>query len=84
MKRELLARYIKKLPKDFNLPNVMFTTYFAYFKENVAFKRITFKPRTQGKNSINIKSITRIGFKALFDFIKLRRDIERDSYLYER
>ena len=33
MKKELLAKYIAKLPKDFNLPNVMLTVYFDYFRE---------------------------------------------------
>ena len=34
MKRELVEKYIRKLPETFNLPNVMLTTYFAYFNEN--------------------------------------------------
>ncbi len=33
MKSELVARYIGKLPADFNIPNIMFTTYFVYYKE---------------------------------------------------
>ena len=75
MKTELVKKYIHKLPEDFNLPNVMFTTYFAYFKENLAFKKISFKPREKGKNSINMKRIIGIGFKAIGDFIKLRKHI---------
>lgn len=76
MKTSVVEKYIKKLPPDFNLPNIMFTTYFVYFKEKVKFIDITFKPRQGGTNSINIKKIFKIGWKALFDFIKLRREIE--------
>lgn len=77
MRAELVKRYIDKLPKDFNLPNIMFTTYFVYFKEKVVFKEITFKPRQGGTNSINMKKIIRIGWKALGDFVKLRMDINK-------
>lgn len=72
MKRELVSKYIDKMPKDFNLPNVMLTTYFAYFNENIRFIDISFKPRQGGKNSINIKKIVKIGWKALGDFYQLK------------
>lgn len=80
MKRELVKKYIKKMPKDFNLPNVMLTTYFAYFEEKVKFIEITFKPRQAGTNSINIKKIVKIGWKALKDFRMLRKDIDVHEY----
>lgn len=76
MKRELVEKYIKKMPEDFNLPNVMLTTYFAYFKEKVKFVEITFKPRQAGTNSINIKKIIKIGWKALGDFRYLKKHIQ--------
>lgn len=75
MKAELVAKYLKKMPKDFNLPNVMLTTYFSYFKEKVKFVDITFKPRQGGTNSINIKKIIKIGWKALGDFRMLKKHI---------
>lgn len=75
MKKELVEKYIGKLPKDFNLPNVMFTTYFAYFNEKIKFIEITFKPRQGGTNSINIKRIIKIGWKALGDFSMLKKNI---------
>lgn len=76
MNRELLEKYISKMPKDFNLPNVMFTTYFIYFHEKIQFIDITFKPRQGGVNSINIKKIIKIGWKALKDFRMLKRHID--------
>ncbi|MBQ6773771.1 MAG: glycosyltransferase family 2 protein, partial [Synergistaceae bacterium] len=79
MKASLLRKYIDKLPHDFNIPNVMLTTYFAYFHENIAFKNITFRPRQGGKNSINIKKIITIGLKAVRDFMKLRRELANEK-----
>ena len=76
MEQELVAKYIDKMPSDFNLPNVMLTTYFSYFKENILFKEVTFKPRQGGVNSINIKKIIRIGWKAIGDFLYLRKHID--------
>lgn len=83
IKRELLERYIDKMPKNFNLPNVMLTTYFAYFHEKVTFLPITFKPRQGGSNSINIQKIVKIGWQALGDFRMLKKQInygETQSY----
>lgn len=75
MKSEIVEKYINKLPKDFNIPNIMFTTYFLYFKEKVAFLPITFKPREKGTNTINIKKIIKIGWKAVGDFYHLKKNI---------
>lgn len=51
----------------------MMTTYFAYYKEKIAFKEISFKPRQGGINSINIPKIIKIGWKALGDFKILKK-----------
>ncbi len=75
MKAQTVAKYIDKLPKDYNLPNIMMTTYFAYYKEPIAFKTITFKPRHAGVNSINIPRIVKIGWEALGDFYTLRKNM---------
>lgn len=77
MKTSLLEKYISRLPEDFNIPNIMFTTYFVYFHEKVKFIEITFKPRQGGENSINVKKIIKIGWKAIGDFWKLRKDINK-------
>ncbi len=76
MKAELVEKYLKKLPKDYGLPNVMLTTYFVYFKENIKFRNITFQPRQGGVNSINMKRIIRIGWKSLHDFHLLKKELE--------
>ena len=75
MKRELLAKYLDRIPEDYNLPNVMLTVYFTYYHEKVTFRRVTFRPRQGGVNSINIRKIVGIGRKALKDFAMFRRDM---------
>lgn len=75
MKASLVKKYIKKLPRDYNIPNIMMTTYFAYYHENICFREISFKPRQGGTNSINIKKIIKIGWKALGDFRKLKKEM---------
>ena len=76
MKASLVQKYLSKLPADYNLPNVMLTTYFVYFHENIKFHRISFQPRQHGKNSINLLKIICIGWHAVWDFIKLRCEIK--------
>jgi len=76
MKSELVNKYIGKMPSDYNLPNAMLNTYFAYFNENIKFIEVSFKPRQGGKNSINIKKIIGIGIKAVGDFRYLKRTID--------
>lgn len=75
MKTSLVDKYINKLPVDFNIPNIMFTTYFLYYKEKVKFLPISFEQRSAGKNSINVKKIVKIGMKAVGDFKKLKKDM---------
>lgn len=76
MKSGLVAKYIDRLPKDYNIPNIMFTTYFALYKENISFKTITFNSRQKGVNSINIPKIMKIGWRALGDFRNFKREMK--------
>lgn len=75
MKTDLVKKYLCRLPQNYNLPNIMLTTYFAYYNEKICFKEITFRPRQGGKNSINIPKIIKIGWKALGDFWTFRRNM---------
>lgn len=68
MKTEVVAGYMDRFEDDYNLPNIMLTTFFAFYKEKLTFRTISFKPRQAGTNSINIKKIIKIGWKALGDF----------------
>ena len=77
MKVDVVAKYLSRLDKDYNLPNIMMTTYFAFYGEKLAFKEISFKPRQSGVNSINIPRIIKIGWKALGDFKKLKKGMKK-------
>lgn len=68
MKSDVVKKYLYKLPDNYNLPNIMLTTYFAYYQEKIMFKEISFKPRQGGINSIRISKIIKVGLKALGDF----------------
>ena len=46
---------------------------FSKFQERVKYIEITFKPRQGGVNSINIKKIIKIGWKAVSDFWVIRK-----------
>lgn len=76
MKVDVVKKYLYRLQPDYNLPNIMMTTYFAHYKEKYTFRTITFKPRQGGVNSINIPRIVKIGWKALGDFRKLKKDMK--------
>lgn len=75
MKTRVVEKYLYKMDMDYNLPNIMLVTYFVHYKEKVCFKTIRFKERQGGENSINIVNIVKIGWKALGDFKRLKRDL---------
>lgn len=73
MNRQILEQYMPKVPKDFNLSNVILTLCFVKYKESIKFIPITFRPRQGGLNSINFKKIIGIGKKALKDFRMIKK-----------
>ncbi|MBR2586922.1 glycosyltransferase [Candidatus Saccharibacteria bacterium] len=75
MRASLVEKYLPKLPKNYDLPNVILTAYFARFKESIAFEPVSFKPRTAGVNSVNLKKIFKIGKDSLTNFARFRKDM---------
>jgi glycosyltransferase involved in cell wall biosynthesis len=75
MNTAALKKYISKLPEDYNLPNVMVTTFFSFYDERIIFKKITFHPRKRGTNSINVKKIVAIGIKSLEAFRSFKNEM---------
>ena len=75
MKTEVVRKYIGRFENDYGLPNIMLTTFFVYYKENIVFKPISFQARQGGKNSINIPRIIKIGWKALHDFRSFKQQM---------
>jgi glycosyltransferase involved in cell wall biosynthesis len=80
MKSNVVNKYINNFKEDYNLPNIMMTTYFSYYKENLVFREITFKPRQGGVNSMNIPKIVKIGWKALSDFRVFKGEMENNEF----
>ncbi len=75
MRADKVKSYLSKLKPDYNLPNIMLTTYFVYYKDRISFRPISFMPREKGTNSINAKKIIRIGWAALKDFRELKKNM---------
>ena len=74
MKASELEQVLKKIPEGFNLSNVIMTV--IYEKENkVTYYPITFRPRQGGVNSINLRNISRIGWQAVKDFRRIRKEL---------
>lgn len=73
MKREVLEKYIARVPEKFNLSNVLLTVFFVNGGEKIVFVPITFRQRQGGVNSINIPKIIKIGIQALKDFVRLKK-----------
>ncbi len=76
LKASTLQKYIGLIPPGYNLSNVLLSV--IYVKENmgVKFIPITFRPRQGGVNSINLKKIFGIGWKALHDFRLISKSIK--------
>ncbi|MBQ6149828.1 glycosyltransferase [Candidatus Saccharibacteria bacterium] len=78
MDSDLLKKYINKFPSNYDLPNIILTAYFVKFNHNVIFKEITFRPRTTGNNSIDLKKIFRIGKESLGAFNKFKKNMIKE------
>jgi len=77
LKKEVLEKYINRIPEKFNLSNVMLTVLLLDNKENVKFSPITFRPRQGGVNSINFRKIIPIGRQAVIDFKKIKKEMKK-------
>ena len=75
MRAEKVKQYLYRMRPDYNLPNIMLTTYFAHSNDHITFKEISFKPREKGTNSINIRKIVKIGLQALKDFRQFKKEM---------
>ena len=79
MRAEVVAKYLPRMAADYNLPNIMLTTFFSYYGERIRFRKITFKPRQGGVNSVNVRKIIGIGIKALGDFHAFKKAMLADE-----
>jgi glycosyltransferase involved in cell wall biosynthesis len=76
MKASTLKQYIKQIPENFNLSNVIISVIYAKKKLAVKYMPVTFRPRQGGVNSINMKKIIRIGKQAFLDFRKMNQSMK--------
>ena len=75
MRTSVLAKYLDRFDANYNLPNIMLTTFFVYYHEKYSFREISFKPRQGGVNSINASRIFFLGLQALRDFADFKNTI---------
>ncbi len=73
MKASQLEKVLKRIPRHYNLPNVMISVIYKKHDLGIRFYPITFRPRQGGVNSINMKRIFGIGKKAAADFLAMRK-----------
>lgn len=76
LKADVLKRYIKYIPNEFNLSNVILSVIYSKAKREVKYIPITFRPRQGGVNSINMLRIFKIGRQALKDFRIINRNLQ--------
>lgn len=76
MKAETLAEIMKLVPEDFFLANVAISAVAVKRNISITWYPITFRPRQGGVNSINMKRIIKIGWKALGDFRKISQRMQ--------
>lgn len=73
MQRDKLKAIMDVIPQDYFLCNVAISAIAVKWHYKIKFYEITFKPRQGGVNSINMKRIFKIGWKALGDFRKINK-----------
>lgn len=77
MSAQTLRENIRLIPEGFNLSNVILTVVYTKKKMRILYIPITFQPRQGGVNSINLPKICKIGAKALSDFRRINREINK-------
>ena len=70
MKTERLKSILKVITEDSFLSNAFISAVVVKWKERYAWHPITFKPRKAGESFVNLKKITKIGWRVVKDFRK--------------
>lgn len=77
MNVEKLKPVLEVIPKDYFLCNVAISSIAVKWKYRIGWYKITFKPRQGGVNSINMKRIIKIGWKAIGDFWQINSSLKK-------
>ena len=75
MKTDKLKPIMDVIPHDYFLCNVAISAIATKWNYKIGWYTITFKPRQGGINSINMKRIFKIGWKALGDFKMINNNL---------
>ena len=75
MRSDKLKPIMDVIPHDYFLCNVAISAIAVKWKYQIKWYPITFKPRQGGVNSINIRRIIKIGWKAIGDFRKINKSL---------
>jgi hypothetical protein len=70
-----LQAVISTIPSDFFLCNVAISAIATKWNYKIGWYNISFKPRQGGVNSINMKRIVKIGWKAIGDFREINNKL---------
>lgn len=79
MQKDKLKAIMDVIPQDYFLCNVAISSIAVKWHYKIKFYQISFKPRQGGVNSINMKRIIGIGWKALGDFRKINSNLKRQK-----
>ena len=79
MNADKLKRTMDLIPDDFFLSNVAISAIAVRKNYKINWTPITFRPRQGGVNSINIKRIFKIGWKAMGDFKMINRNLNKNG-----
>lgn len=77
MATDKLQPIMDVIPTDYFLCNVAISAIAVKWHYKIGWYTITFKPRQGGVNSINMKRIFKIGWKALSDFMTINKKLKR-------
>lgn len=77
MTTDKLQPIMDVIPADYFLCNVAISAIAVKWHYKIGWYTITFKPRQGGVNSINMKRIFKIGWKALSDFMTINKKLKR-------
>lgn len=77
MRTDKLQPVMDMIPRDYFLCNVAISAIATKWNYKIGWYKITFKPRQGGVNSINMKRIFKIGWKALKDFRKINHNLKK-------
>lgn len=78
MKTDKLKPIMDVIPHDYFLCNVAISAIATKWNYKIGWYTITFKPRQGGINSINMKRIFKIGWKALGDFRAINKNLKKN------